>query len=406
LVITCAFATRLSISVAAQRIQTEFAFTNIQIGSILSAFVIGYGACQIPIGIIVDRVGPRILLSVAVFFWSGFTLLTPLAPRWGTPSAALSLFIMIRVLMGMAQAAALPCGNKFVARWMPLAERAAGNSVFMIGIGLGGLLSPPLVVHLMLRFGWPAPFYVLGVAGMLISGAWLLYARDDPEQHRSVSGSELRLISSGRRETGGNASRTPWSRILRSPGIWFLALSYGVAGFPSYVFYTWFFLYLANVRKVDLVSGGYWTALPYVAMALLTPAGGRLSDLLTVRHGKRWGRLTVVWVGSSLATALILAGARIDRAEAAIVCLALAAGFHLFSQPPSWAATIDLAPEHSATVFGLMNTFAQAIGAAAPVVTPWIAGRFGWIRALDATAAMAFAAGCLWFFVHPERPVE
>jgi MFS family permease len=157
---------------------------------------------------------------------------------------------------------------------------------------------------------------------------------------------------------------------------------------------------------VDLISSGYWSALPYVAIALLTPAGGRLSDRLTLRYGKRWGRLSVVWIGSSLATVLIVAGARITAPEAAIVCLALAAGFHLFSQPPSWAATIDLAPAHSATVFGIMNTLAQGIGAAAPVLAPWIAQRFGWVRALDVTAAMALLAGCLWFFVRPERPVE
>ena len=267
-VITSAFVTRLSISVAAQRIQTEFGFTNIQIGSILSAFIVGYGACQIPVGMLADRIGPRVLLSVAVLFWSGFTLLTPVAPRSGPPAAALSLFLLIRLLMGMAQSAALPCGNKTVSRWMPLEERAAGNSVFMIGIGLGGLISPPLVVHLMLRFGWPAPFYVLGAAGLLISGAWFLYARDDPWQHRSVSAAELRLIGDGRREGTARAGKTPWSRIARSRSIWFLALSYGVAGFPSYVFYTWFFLYLANVRKVDLVSGGYWSVLPYAAMAV------------------------------------------------------------------------------------------------------------------------------------------
>src|SRR5437868_6714658 len=91
-VTTLAFATRLSISVAAQHIQTEFGFSNIQIGSILSAFVVGYGICQIPVGMLVDRVGPRVLLTAAVFLWSVFTFLTPLAPKWGTSGTALTLF--------------------------------------------------------------------------------------------------------------------------------------------------------------------------------------------------------------------------------------------------------------------------------------------------------------------------
>lgn len=405
-VITFAFTTRLSISVAAQRIQTQFGFTNIQIGSILSAFIVGYGVCQIPVGMLVDRLGPRRLLTAALVAWSAFTLLTPFAPGWGTPGMALSLFIGIRVLTGVAQAAALPCGNKIVARWMPLAERAAGNSVFMIGLGLGSLIAPPLVVHLMLRFGWPFPFYALGAAGMLIAVAWYVYARDNPKEHTGVNHAELRHIHQDGQAGGAAAKPTPWPAILRSRSIWFLTLSYGVAGFPSYVFYSWFFLYLANERKVDLVAGGYWSSLPYAAMALSAPLGGRLSDRLTMRYGKRWGRLYVVWIGAPLATALIIAGSRAANVKLAIICLALAAGCHCFSQSPSWAATIDLAPAHSATVFGIMNTLAQAIGALAPVMTPWIAQQFGWIRALDVAAGMALLAGCLWSFVRADEPVE
>ena len=195
------------------------------------------------------------------------------------------------------------------------------------------------------------------------------------------------------------AGRTPWRRILRSRSIWFLALSYGVAGFPSYVFYTWFFLYLANVRKV----GSDFER-------LLVRASLRCDRVVDARRGTA---IRPTHVALRQAVGQVVGGMdrefagngphRRRRAhpapEAAIVCLALAAGFHLFSQPPSWAATIDLAPAHSATVFGIMNTLAQGIGAAAPVLAPWIAQRFGWVRALDVTAAMALLAGCLWSFV-------
>jgi ACS family glucarate transporter-like MFS transporter len=406
-VVTFAFITRLGMSYAAQRIQVEFGFSNVQIGWVLSAFIIGYGACQVPVGVLTDRWGPRRFLAAAVAGWSVLTLLTALAPRfvsaWWSP---LGLLIVIRVCTGIAQAAALPCANKTVARWMPLAERAAGNSLYMTGVGIGGLLAPLLVVHLMLRYGWQAAFYLLGAAGLGIAALWFWYATDFPELHPWVSPAELALIR--RDGTAGAPAKpapTPWSCFLRSRGFWALAVSYGVGGYPSYVFYTWFYLYISNVRKVPLAAGSYWSMLPYLAIAVLTPLAGRISDRVTLQRGRRAGRLSVALAGGLLSGLLIVTGARVEPPGLAVICLALGAGFHLFGQTASWAAAIDLAPRHSATLFGLMNTLAQAAGAVAPVLTPMLAARFGWTRALDFAAAMVWLAGLLWIPIHPERPL-
>ena len=89
-------------------------------------------------------------------------------------------------------------------------------------------------------------------------------------------------------------------------GAWYL--SYGVAAYTSYVFFTWFYLYLVNVRGMTKTAGGYWAGLPYVAVTIGTLAGGRLSDWLTLRYGKRIGRLSVVLAGEGLAALLIVLG--------------------------------------------------------------------------------------------------
>jgi ACS family glucarate transporter-like MFS transporter len=117
------------------------------------------------------------------------------------------------------------------------------------------------------------------------------------------------------------------------------------------------------------------------------------------------GRAGVGIAGSVMAAALIVAGARVADVRAAMILLALAAGFHLFGQTPAWAATIDLAPERPATLFGFMNTTAQAAGAVAPVLTPFLAQKLGWTHALDFAAGMVLLAGVLWIGVRPDRPV-
>ncbi len=399
LVSTYAFTTRLSISYAARGIQSEFHLTNVQIGWILSAFVIGYGVCQIPVGLIVDRFGPRSVLAIALLGWSSCTLLTAVA-------SAFALLFAIRVATGVAQSAVLPCGNKIVSRWMPASERARGNSLFFTGIGLGGIIAPPLTVNLMLNYGWRLPLEVFGIVGIALTALWLWYAKDTPRQHWGVNRPELELIESDRVQPVCFAdSAWRWGPVLRNRSIWALMLSYGVGGYPSYVFYTWFYLYIANVRHVDAAASGYWSMLPYVAITLLTPLGGRTSDRLVAKYGRRIGRAAVGMSGAVLAAVLIITGARVENALLATVMLALAAGFHLFGQTASWAATIDLTLSRSATLFGLMNTGAQAAGAVAPVLTPFLAKTLGWTHALDFAAGMVLLAGLLWFGIRTDRPV-
>jgi ACS family glucarate transporter-like MFS transporter len=382
-----AFITRMSMGVAAQPIQVEFGLTNVQVGWVLSAFILGYGVVQLPVGILTDRIGPHRLLAVTLAAWSAFHFVTGLAAG----SIVLAL-MTIRFVMGIAQATVLPCSIKTIARWMPLEERATANGFFMMGLGIGGAATGPLIVAIMMMSNWRVPFYLFGAIGIALAFGWWRFGSDSPEG-RNVARNSVKRVP------------TPWRELLGSRSVWCLALSYGVGGYAAYVFFTWFFLYVVNVRQVDIRAGGYWSALPYVMIAIMTPLGGKVSDALTLRYGKRRGRLWVVLIGASMAALLIVIGGRVEDARLAVVLLSFGAGFHLFAQAPSWAAAIDVAPEHSGTLFGIMNTLAQFAGACAPVLTPTIAERFGWTSALDFAALMAATTGALWLAVRPERPI-
>ena len=401
---TQAFATRFSMSTAVHRIQIDLGLSNVQVGWVLSAFVAGYAVPQFPVGLVVDWLGLYRVLLVSVIAWSSFTVLTG-AVRW-LPLANLALaLIVLRFLAGIGQAGVLTCSIKTIGRWMPLGERATANGFFMMGLGLGGALAPPLIVRLVAAYGWPVPFLVFGLAGLALAALWRAYGADYPERHPRVNAAELAYIQRDAEYRSSPAvSAASWRGLFRSRSVWALALSYGSASYASYVFFTWFFLYVVNVRKMDLISGGWWAALPYVGVALGTPAGGRVSDFLTLRLGKRRGRLLVVLIGEGLAAALIAAGGRVEGARLSIVLLALATGLHMFSQASSWAAAIDLAPGQAGALFGVMNTLAQVAGTISPILTPAIADRYGWIAALDFAAATAALAGFLWLFVNPERP--
>ncbi len=401
---------RLNIMVAATRIQDEFALTEVQIGTILSAFVLGYALFQIPGGILADALGPRRLLGLALFWWSVFTILTALTAdlpltRWMGIAWA---FILVRFLVGVGEAPALPGANKMIGLWMAPEERALGNGIFIAGLGLGGALAPPLVVWLMETWGWRASFWVTGLLGFPLLMCWLMAVTDRPENHPRVNEAELAHIrgSRGTVESQTAPSSTPWRLVLSRADVWALVGSYFLAGYTAYIFFTWSFLYIVNVRKLPVARAGFWTMAPFLAMAILSLVGGRVSDWTTRRWGKRWGRRLPVISGMSLASLFLIVGSQTSHARLAIICLALAAGLTGFATVNWWATTVDLTRRFAGSLAGLMNTAGNLGGVASPTLTPYLAERFGWEMALAVAAAAALLAGALWVFIHPDRPLE
>ncbi len=391
-------------SVVAQQIQADTGLSNAQVGSTLSAFIIGYAVMQFPMGVLIDRLGAFRLLTASVFGWSFFTLASALFIFLPSNLLVSGLFFT-RLLSGACQAGVLTATIKMLGRWMPPGERSSANGLSMMGLGLGGAISPSFTVALIALGGWAVPFWVYGVSGLLVAAVLAGTGREWPGEHPRVNRAELALIGDAGAGAAKAAAATPWRLLLSSRSAWALILSYGVAAYTSYVFFTWFYLYLVNVRGMSKTAGGYWAGLPYVAVAIGTAMGGRLSDWLTLRYGKRAGRLSVVLAGEGLAAVLILLGGRIDHVTPAVMLLALATGLHLFGQTSSWAASVDIAPQHAGALFGLMNTVAQAAGAIAPIATPAIAARFGWTAALDFSAALVALAAILWLFVRPDRTI-
>jgi ACS family glucarate transporter-like MFS transporter len=412
LVTALTYLDRLNLGIAGKYIQDEYAFNTQTMGWILSAFVLGYALFQVPGGWAGDRYGPRSVLTFAILWWSVFTAATALAPRLplrGWFGMAWS-FVIVRFLIGVGEAAALPNSNKIVAYWMGQARRGIGNSMFLMGVGVGGACTPVLIAWIMQRWGWRMSFYVCGILGVIIAFCWHLYATNHPEEHPRVNAAELAIIQASlptRARTDAPPTRNvPWRKLLASRSVWGLMLSYFCEGYPNYIYYTWFFLYLVRVRGLTVTQGSVWGMAPFIAVVLLAPLGGWFSDRAVSRLGKRRGRQCTVWVGMSLSAALLWSGAHAANNSLAIVLLAGALGFNIFATSSWWATCIDLTPDFSGSLSAMMNTWGNLGGWFSPILTAYIATRFGWIRALDFAGLVTFAAVILWIFVDAEQSVE
>ena len=396
---------RVNISVTARQMIPALGLTNVEMGQIFSAFVLGYALFQIPGGWLGDRWGPRTVLTLAVVWWSLFTAMTALAPSsflagvvgiWGS-------LMIVRFLIGVGEAAALPNFNRTVANWCGPHERGLGIAITISGIGVGSAITPPVTAWIMVNYGWQTAFYWAGGLGVLIAMLWFWFATDRPETHPRVNAGEVALIR-------GNAppqnipetpTPVPWKAFARTPSVWWLVLSYTCFGYVAYVYLSWFYLYLVEVRNFSVLRGAFFAASPFMAMMMFCPIGGWITDRLSRRFGLNQGRSWVGAGGMALAAFSIIGGALIDDPFIALALLSLGAGWLYFTIGAFWSSTVDLSKTHAGTLSGVMNTGANLGGTLSPTLTPWIANQFGWTVALGVAAVLAFMGALCWLKIRP-----
>ncbi|HUK30664.1 MAG TPA: MFS transporter [Candidatus Acidoferrum sp.] len=409
---------RLNLSIAGKYIQDEFLFSTQKMGWIFSAFLLGYALCQIPGGWAGDKFGARNMLTAAILWWSAFTALTAIAPQLQQTlhvaewlGVAGSVMIM-RFLVGVGEAASAPNANKIVSRWMGASHRATGTSFTLLGIGLSGAMTPPLITWMMQRWGWRSSFGICGALGIGVAVAFYRFVTDRPEQNPGVNPAEVALIHAGEsrkaEESRNSAAKrsAPWGKMLSSPSVWALLIGYFCQGYPIYIFHTWFFIYLVRVRGLSISQGGWWGATPYLSIAMLAPLGGRFSDYAVRKFGKRRGRQYGVWIGMLASAALLWFGSSASNRWMAIALLAASSGFNLFAAASFWATCIDLTQEFTASLSGLMNTFGNLGGWLSPILTAYIATHFGWQRALGFAGLVTLVSAICCIFVDASKPLE
>jgi ACS family glucarate transporter-like MFS transporter len=402
-----AFLDRVNISIAGGSLATAYHLSNVQLGWVFSSFLAGYALFQTPGGRLADRLGPRRVLAGGVIWWGIFTALTASVPS--NIVGALWLFVSARFLLGAGEAVMFPASNQFVARWIPVQERGIANGWIFAGVGAGAGLSPPLITYIMLHYGWRASFWICAVIGLLAGLVWFIWAKDDPSQHTSVSASELEYIRQGI-STGKNDNKDQpliaWTSILKSREVWAITLSYFSFGYVAWIFFSWFYLYLAQVRHLNLKASAFYAMLPFLAMAACCPLGGFISDLLTTKFGARVGRCYLAAVVILIAGIFLVMGSEVDSARLASVVLAGGAGALYLAQSSFWSVTAGLAGPSSGSVSGFMNMGAQIGGMVTASLTPFIASRFGWTASFLVAAALCLFGALAWMIVDPERAIQ
>ena len=311
---------RQALSVLAPTLREKLGFGAIEYSYVVSAFLaaytIGYAFC----GRVLDRVGVKLGLALALGFWSLAGMLHAVAVGW----VSLAVF---RFLLGLGESFNSPAGVKALAEWIPPRERGLSMAVFSNGNIVGAILAPPLVSFFALHFGWRWGFIVTGALGFVLLAVWWRFF-DTPEQHRSITPKERDYILSSMPApaSGVPAARLSMLKLLRQP----LCLGFFVARLltdsTSYFFSFWLPDYLTHARGFTLAMIGLVGWLPFLASDIGGPGGGALSDWL-VRRG--WpspkARLRLMLCAACLMP-LALVAVRVENVWVAIALIAVLLG--------------------------------------------------------------------------------
>jgi ACS family glucarate transporter-like MFS transporter len=402
-----AYLDRVNISIAGSSIEREFHLEHLQLGWVFSAFVLGYALFQAPGGRLADRFGPRAVLTFGAAWWALFTALTAFVPP-GWPHA-LMMLLSVRFLLGVGEAVVFPASNRLVASWIPSRERGIANGFIFAGVGAGAGVAPPLITYILVHHGWRWSFWISALIGLLAGLVWMLIARDTPEKHPWIDAQEAATIRSGLpKSANGQAvgKPLPWRVIFRSKNVIAITLSYFCYGYVAYIFFSWFFIYLSNVRGLDLKSSSHYAMLPFLAMAIGSPLGGWISDRVAKRYGNRAGRCGIASGSLMLSAIFVAAGTYAQDARIASIILAGGAGALYLSQSAFWSVSSDIAGRSAGSVSGVMNMGNQIGGAVTASLTPLIAKHFGWGTSFVVAAALCALGSLTWLAVDPQRELS
>jgi MFS family permease len=399
---TINYADRVALSVAATPIRAEFNLSQVQMGYLLSSFLWTYVLCLIPVGLLVDRFGGKIVNGLGIFLWSTATVLTGFAPSF--------LFMLgSRLAMGMGESTSWPASNRIIREWFPASERGLANAIFGAGSAAGPAIGAVTISYLVGAYGWRTGFVVAGAVGFIWVLAWFLVF-DRPEKVRWLGAAEREKILRERDGAPGMATGrgSPLSYLLRQRSVWGLFFTQGSEVYGGYMLITWLPSYLQQAKGLSLMNAGMLTAVPFALASVFGVVLGWVSDwLLTpeaVQAGRRRSMIAVMLLGISM----ILLVPLIDRLWIIIVILSVVRALGIAGSALNFALVTDLVRDRAdiGKVTATTVVGGNSFGLMAPIVTGYIIALTGSFDRAFIVAGLLPLAGAAATFLMTRKPIE
>ncbi|MGE0132847.1 MAG: MFS transporter [Blastocatellales bacterium] len=337
------FLDRQVLSVLAPKLTVELDLSNTVYSRVVFAFVLSYTLMFAIGGRLVDALGVRLGMGLAVGVWSLASAAHALASGAWSLGAA-------RFFLGIGEGACFPAATKGAVEWMRPERRALAVGVANGGSAFGAVIAPPLTVWWAAAFGWRGAFVATALLGLLWLAAWWLAFRGLPRKVESGT------ASAARRGAG-------FGQLLARPAVRRLAAARFFFDPVFYFYMFWIPQYLSRQRGVSLEAIGALTWIPFFVLGVMNIAAGRVSDWLVARGWEpRRARLALMGIAALLTVASWLASL------AGTVAMAIALMSVLMLAHGIWIANFitligdTVAPEEVGTAVGLTGTCGGVAG--------------------------------------------
>jgi MFS transporter, OPA family, glycerol-3-phosphate transporter len=378
---------RNNLGVAVPGISAEFGFTKAQLGTVLMALKLAYGAGQFINGQLAERFPPRRLLALGLLASAALNVLF----GWAT---ALFFMTFIWACNGYVQALGwAPC-VRVTSNWFPTSRRGRAMGIIGTGYQLCGALTFVVAGWAADRFGWRGALFI--PSALLAASAlhmWLLL-EEAPGANAApaIQNPEGKIPKPA--SVGQNLAVT-----LTNPWLWFVALTLGLLDSCRYGYTDWGVTHLTEIQKASVSSAAFKYA--------VLPFGGIAGAYLAGWATDRWFGGRRVPVIATLLGVLALITFAYDTLigwglTTSIVTLFLV-GFCIFGPQVLLVGTLpaDLAKrDTAAAAAGFVNFMGYMGAAAGNKLTGELAQNQGWPVAVRFWAGCALAGAliiaCLW----------
>jgi MFS transporter, ACS family, D-galactonate transporter len=380
------FIDRSALSISLPSIDKEFHIDTAVEGWILGSFFWTYLLFQLPGGWLLDRFGPRRIVSYAGIVWGLFQVLGGLATGGVT-------LVFSRLGLGLAEAPTSPAVAKLNANWLPARERARGatwvDMAGALGTAIGGVIVTALIG---LTGNWRWAFIITGGLTVLLSVANYFALRDRPEDDKRVSRAELDYIR-GDVDPADTASVVPglldYARSRSWWGMWLGRLGWAAVWWGII---SWTPTYLSSELHFSLAGLGWGTFFVYGCGVVGEMLAGWLTDRMRNSFRNPNAAIKAMLIVSGAGQVIAIAFLPFQTSgTGALAVLAIAVFFNQMGGI-YWAFPAWLAPKPQVgTVGGVMNIASSLGGALAPIIMGYvIAGTSGYTGAF---VFLAIAAG-------------
>jgi sugar phosphate permease len=391
---------RGSLAIANTTIRADLGISATRMGVLLSVFSLSYAISQLPMGILLDRFGERIVLGAGMFLWSVTQAATGLIRGFAS-------FFVARVGLAAGESPFVVSAVKSVNDWFDVRDRATPMGIVNSATTFGQAIAPPILTVTMLAFGWRGMFMLIGVPGVLLSIAWYALYRDRKDV--SLDAAERAYLEASRvRSKTSGISFAQWIGLFRLRTVWGMMLGFGGINYTVWLYMSWMPNYLEAEHHASIASTGMIAAIPFTCGAVGMMLSGIVADFL-VRHRVPPMRahralLLTGMTASAISTLLV---PYISSATGAAFGIGMALFFTYFAGNSGWGLVQSIAPSGIVASVATIQNFGSFVFASfAPVITGWLLDRTHSFHLTLVICAMVSILGALSYLLIVKDPIQ